>query len=174
MKHVSKLIFGMVVMMMLVGAWVAPAAAAPPDTGPADEVLQERDFTGGKYAYKLMLIRLDAQQDIIDHANEAADLADEYIADEQAAGYDTAILETGLSNLRAKLAEAQDHHDTAAGILANHAGFDDDGNVTDPQLARETLKNARDAMREANEDLREGRREFREAFQEYRRSKRGQ
>jgi hypothetical protein len=171
MKHVSKLMFGMVMMMLLVGVLVAPAAAAPPDTGTADEVMQERDFTGGKYAYKLMLLRLDALQDIIDNAQAAADLADEFIAEEQTNGYDTAILEAGLSNLRAKLTEAQGHHDTAAAILADHAGFDDDGNVTDPQQARETLKNARKAMRDGMEDLRDGRKDFREAFKEYRQSK---
>lgn len=171
MKHLTKLMFAMAV-MMFVGAWVAPAAAAPPDQTASNEIVQERNFTGAKYAYKLSRIRLNLIQDLIDNAGDAADLADEYIAEEQANGFDTTILEAGLSDLRAKLDEAQGHHDTAAAILAEHAGFDDDGNVTDPQQARETLENTRQAMREAMENLREGRREFREAFQEYRRSKR--
>ena len=164
MKHLTKLIFGMVVLMLLVGAWVAPAAAA--------DVEQARDYTGAKYAYRLMLLRLDTLQDIIDHAEATADLADKYIADEQAAGYDTSVLETGLSKLRTKIDEAQDHLNTAARILADHAGFDDDGNVTDPQQARETMKNAREAMQDVGKALHDGREEFREAFQSYRQSKR--
>jgi len=174
MKHVRKLMFGMIAMILLVGAWVVPAAAAPPATSTADEVFQERDFTSGKYAFRLMLIRLDALQDAIDNARAAAELVEEFIADEQAAGYDTAVLETGLRNLRAKLAEAQGHHDRAAAILQEYLGFDDGGTITDPQQARETMKNARDAMREAIRDLRDGRRGFREALQKYRQSKRGQ
>jgi hypothetical protein len=102
----------------------------------------------------------------------AAGLAGEYIADEQAAGYDTSILEEALANLRAKLDEAQGHHDVAAEILEEGAGFDEEGNVTDPRLARETMRDGRRAMRDAQEGLREAHRDFREAMREYRENKR--
>jgi hypothetical protein len=155
----------LVVLGLLAGVWVVPVSAAQPDPK------RPRDRNGAKYAYKLALLRLEAQQDRIDHARAATDLAGEYIADEQAAGYDTSILEEALAILRAKLDEAQGHHDVAAEILEEGAGFDEEGNVTDPRLARETMRDGRRAMRDAGEALREGHRDFREAMREYRESK---
>jgi hypothetical protein len=169
MKHLNfslKSLLGIMTLMLLVGMWVAPAAAAPPDEA-------EREYTGLKYALKWAVLRLDAQQDNIDNARAAVDLVREFIADEQAAGNDTSALETALAEAVAKLDEAQALHDTAAQILEEKAGFDDDGNVVDPQQARDTLKNAGRAMRDAAQILREARQEFRQAFREYRQSKRG-
>ncbi|MGD9049892.1 MAG: hypothetical protein PVF77_17700 [Anaerolineae bacterium] len=165
MVQLRKVMVGLVVLALLAGVWVVPVAAAQPDPQ------RPRDGNGAKYAYKLALLRLEAQQDRIDHARAAADLAGEYIADEQAAGYDTSILEEALGGLRAKLDEAQGHHDVAAEILEEGAGFDEEGNVTDPRLARETMRDGRRAMRDAQEALREGHRDFREAMREYRESK---
>jgi hypothetical protein len=160
-----KSLLGMMTLMLLVGMWVAPAAAAPPDE-------EEREYTGLKYGLRGALLRLDAQQDNIDNARAAANLVEEFIADEQAAGEDTSALETALADARAKLGEAQAFHDTAAQILEEKAGYDGDGNVTDPQQARDTLKNAGRAMRDAAQILRDARRDFRQAFQEYRQGKR--
>jgi ElaB/YqjD/DUF883 family membrane-anchored ribosome-binding protein len=166
-KHVNfvlKSLLGLVVLMLLVGALTAPALAAAKDE-------DGRDYAGLEYALKWMVLRLDAQQDNLDNARAAADLAEEYIADEQAAGYDTSALEAALADARAKLDEAQGFHDTAAQILEEKAGFDDEGNVVDPQQARDTLKNARQAMQDANQSLLEARRDFRRALQDYRQSK---
>ena len=167
MKQLQKAMLALVVLALLVGVWVVPAAAAQPEP----QRPRPGDGNGAKYAYRLALLRLDAQQDQIDHAGAVADLAEEYIADEQAAGYDASILETALVDLRAKLAEAQDHHDLAAEILEEGAGFDEEGNVVDPRLARETMRDGLRAMRDAGRALREGHRDYREALREYRRNK---
>jgi hypothetical protein len=167
-KHVNfavKSLLGLVVLILLVGALVTPALAAAEDE-------DGRDYAGLKYALKWLVLRLDAQQDNLDNARAATDLVEEFIADEKAAGHDTSALEAALADARAKLDEAQGFHDTAAQILAEKAGFDDDGNVIDPQQARDTLKNAHRAMQDANQILLEARRDFRRAFQDYRQSKR--
>jgi hypothetical protein len=170
MKHLNlamKSLLGIMTLMLLVGMWVAPAAAAPPDEA-------EREYTGLKYALKWAVLRLDAQQDNIDNGRAMADLVEEFIADEQAAGNDTSALETALADARAKLDEAQAFHDTAAQILEEKAGYDDDGNVIDPLQARDTLKNAGRAMQDAAQTLRDARQDFHQAFRQYRQSKRDQ
>ena len=168
MKHfnvISKSLLGIVLLMLLVGMWVAPAAAAPPDE-------PERDYSRLTYALKWITLRLDAQQDHIDNALAAADLMEEIIADEKVKGNDTSELEAALADARANLAEAQASHDTAAQILDKKAGFDDEGNVVDAQQARDTLKEAGRAMRDAAQILRDTQQDFREALRDYRQSKR--
>jgi hypothetical protein len=166
-NDVGKSLFGIVFLVLLLGVWVAPvAAAAPPDQ-------EGRERTAGlKYALKWLELRLDAQQDRFDSAQAAVELVKEFIAEEKEAGHDTAELEAALADLEASLREAQGFHDDAAQILAEKAGYDSEGNVIDPQQARDTLKNAGRAMREANQIMREAHQDFREAFREYRQSKR--
>jgi hypothetical protein len=158
----------MVALVALIGAWAVPAAAAPWDPE------QVRHPYRGKYVYKRALLRVEVQHDRIKHAQAAADLVEEYLADEEAAGYDTSEIETALVELRGKLAEAQGHNEAAAQILEDGAGFDEEGYATDPEQARETMRGANEEMREAGKALREGNREFRQAFREYRRSKQGE
>jgi hypothetical protein len=176
MKTSQRLTFGMVALMVLVGVWAVPAAAAPrPPTAVAlRQPKQERHPYRGKYAYKRALLRVGVQQDRIKHAQAAASLAGEYLADEKAAGYDTSMMETALVDLRGKLTEAQGHNETAIEILQGGAGFDEEGYATDLEQARETMRAASEEMREAGRALHEGNRELRQAFREYRRSKRGE
>jgi hypothetical protein len=164
----------MVAVTVLAGVWAVPAAAAPrPATAAAPRAPeQERHPYRGKYVYKMAVLRAEVQHDRIRHAQAAADLTEEYFADEKAAGNDTSAMETALVKLRGKLTEAEGHNETAAQILADGAGFDEEGYATDPEQARETMRTANEEMREAGRALREGNREFRQAFREYRRSKR--
>jgi hypothetical protein len=176
MKTSRRLLLAMVAVMVLVGVWALPVAAAPrlaASVARRDPV-QERHPYRGKYVYKMALLRAEVQHDRIKHAEAAADLAEEYFADEKAAGYDTSEMEAALVELRGKLAEAQGHNETAAQILEDGAGFDEEGYATDPEQARETMRGANEEMREAARALREGNREFRKAFREYRRSKQGE
>jgi len=168
MSHAKRLILGLAVLALLVGVWAIPAAAAPPDEE------RPKNLNRARYAYKLALIRLDHQQDEIKDTQAAADLAEEFIADEQAAGLDTSALEAALSGTRVKLDEAQAYHDAAALVLEGGAGFDADGYVTDPEQARQTMREGREAMRDAGRAIREGRREFRDALREYWKSNRRQ
>jgi hypothetical protein len=182
MKTSQKLIVGMVALMVLVGVWVLPAAAAPPPRAAVAlrpptavalwEPERERHPYRGKYVYLRALLRVDVQHDRIKHAQAAADLVEEYLADEEAAGYDTSVVESALVELRGKLTEAQGHNEIAAQILEDGAGFDEEGYATDPEQARETMKAANEEMEEAGRALHEGNREFRQTFREYRRSKR--
>ncbi len=163
LNFVIKSLLGMVVLMLLVGVWVGPAAAAPP---------VEREYPGLEYALKYALIRVEALQAHIDYASASADLAEAYIQDEQAAGHDTSALTTALAEFQAKIDEAQALHDTTTQILDEKAGFDENGEVVDPEQALDTLKNARQTMQETNQTLRTAKQDFREALRDYRQSKR--
>ncbi|MCB0166915.1 MAG: hypothetical protein KDI79_21995 [Anaerolineae bacterium] len=158
----AKTLFGIAALMLLVGAWVSPAAAQTP----------EREFTQLEYGLKRALLRLDALGDRIENMTSAADLAEEYIQDEKDAGNDTTDMEAALADLRAKIVEAQANFDEAAQALDAKAGYDADGQVTDPQQARETLETANRAFQDANQALRIGAQDLRQAVRDYRQNKR--
>ena len=167
MKHltlITKSLLGLAVLAFLVGVWVAPALAAAPD---------EQEHRGLEYRLKWALLRVDVLQDHLDNAGEAAVLLQELIADEQADGHDTSILEAALDAFESSRSTAQSLRDTAAQILDDKVGFDDEGKVVDPQAARETLKSGRETMNEARKTMREARQDLREAMREYRQTRRG-
>jgi hypothetical protein len=161
-----KSLLGIMVVLLLAGVWVMPAAAAEPEP-------PERDFSRLEYLLKLALIRVEAQQDMLDTAGALANVAEEFIVDEQAKGFDTSKLEAALSTLRSQIDEAQSLHDSAAEVLAEKAGFDEDGQVVDPRQAGDTLRTAHRSMRDAGETLRRAQQDFRQAFRDYRQDKRG-
>lgn len=147
---------------MLVGVWVSPAAAQTP----------ERDYNRLEYGLKRSLIRLDVLEDRLDNVASAADLVEEIIQDQNDAGKDTTALEEALADFRNAIAEAQGKYDEAAQVLADKAGFDEDGEVTDPEQARDTLESANRAFQDANQALRTARQDLRQAIRDYRQSNR--
>lgn len=166
MKHLNlimKSLLGLAVLTLLAGVWVTPTLAAAPD---------EQEHRGLEYRLKWALLRVDVLQDHLDNAGDAAVLLRELIADEQADGHDTSILEAALDAFESSRGTAQDLRDTAAQILDDKPGFDDDGKVVDPQAARETIKSARETMNEARKTMHEARKDLREAMREYRQTRR--
>jgi hypothetical protein len=161
MSHAKRWVFGLAILALLAGVWAIPASAAPH----GEE--RPRNLNRVRYIYKLMLTRLDHQQDEIDDDPAGYDVFREFDADEQAAGFDTSVLEAALADALASLDEAQAYHDDAVLILEGGAGFDADGYVTDPELARETLREGRKAMKDAGRAIREGRRAIRRGMHEY-------
>lgn len=83
-------------------------------------------------------------------------------------GKDTAALEAAVAQFKTKAAEAKKLHETAAATLKTHAGFDDKGKVTDPALAKTTLKTAGDALRDARKVAAEALKDLREASKAWR------
>ncbi len=71
------------------------------------------------------------------------------ITNAQSKNVDASALEAALSAFQAQVSEARSAHDTAAGILSTHAGFNADGSVSDPTLARQTVQDARQALQSA-------------------------
>jgi hypothetical protein len=94
-------------------------------------------------AYQKQLEWLAVQQTNIGKLNDAAMKLQTLIEKAKAKGLDTSSLEAVVADINSRLPQSQSAHDTAAGILNGHAGFDASGNVVDAATARQTLKSAR-------------------------------
>jgi hypothetical protein len=84
-------------------------------------------------------------------------------------GWDTSLLQAALNAFASVIPAAQAAHDSGASIIANHAGFDAAGKVTDRTAAIDTvkalsqvLKDTRSAMNGTGKALREAIRSFRQ------------
>jgi hypothetical protein len=158
-----------VVLSSVMFAGAAPTLAARDDV---PSVVQEEIGEGRALRLEFAYLRLQhAVEDLalhLGHADEVADFVqgwvDELAADEK----DVSGLQAGLDAFEAKLAEARGHYETAKAVLDEHAGFDEDGKVTDRDVARETLRAAGRSLRDARRALKDGAIELRRAVRDWR------
>jgi chromosome segregation ATPase len=163
-----SLFSGLMTLALVFGA-ASPALAAegtPPAPDPARQAQRLERALEREQRW------LDGQTENLARANEAGDKLQTRIDELQGQGKDTSALEAALSAYEDKLAQAQAAHDAAQATLDTHAGFDDDGHLTDAAQARETLKSAGQSLREAHKLLREAAHGLRQAIREYRRENR--
>ncbi len=83
-------------------------------------------------------------------------------------GVDTSPLVAALAAFQAQVSEARSAHDTAAGILSTHAGFNADGSVSDPTLARQTVQDARWSLQSAATILKQATNDLHNAVKNWR------
>jgi ribonuclease D len=102
---------------------------------------------------------------------------DEFVAKAQklidrakANGKDVSAVQAALDAFKAAAKQAQPIYESVKGIINSHQGFDNNGKVTDPEKAKETvqamhekLKENRDAMNGTGKALHEAIKAFREA-----------
>lgn len=86
----------------------------------------------------------------LNQANQISQKAQEAINKAQQAGLDTADLQNALNTFNSQVSVAKSSYNQAAAILASPAGFDANGNVTDSQVAHQTLASARDSLQQAH------------------------
>jgi hypothetical protein len=104
----------------------------------------------------------------LEMSDEIAAATQTYIDAQKSQGKDTSSLETALASYKSSIAAAKGFHNQAATILANPAGFDASGNVTDKDQARETVRSAAEQLRQAHTNLTSGALTLRTAVKEYR------
>ena len=126
----------------------------------------ENGYTRLQIANENLQVRLDRTAEIIAKGEE-------WIAKLQADGVDTAVLEEALAAYEASVAEAQQLADSGSQILADHAGFDDSGSVTDRQEAISTLRDAGRNLRDSHRTLRDASIDLRRVVADFRREHRG-
>jgi uncharacterized phage infection (PIP) family protein YhgE len=171
-KLIASLAGGLFVLgLALVGAAFAPATPAfaqeaTPTPRPGQAERDERL----KNWYQREQNWLNAQAQHLGHLNEHAARAQEWIDELKGKGEDTSALEAALATFNGQIAAAQSAHDTAAGLLAAHAGFDGAGNVTDPDQARQTLVEARESLNSAHQTIVQARRDFLQAARDFRKT----
>ncbi|MBI5053060.1 MAG: hypothetical protein HZC38_11125 [Chloroflexi bacterium] len=96
---------------------------------------------------------LKSLQQIIDKANQAANKTQEWIDEVKAKGVNTSEAEAALATFKTQIAAAQASYDSAKATLDAHAGFDNNGNVTDRELARQTILAVGKSVRDARQTL---------------------
>lgn len=166
-KSVRKLMFGLLSGVAVLGlalASVAPAFAAEGTPEPS-----VRDGRRLEFAYKNLQRLAEMQAKHLARAGtEGVAKVQQLIDRAKAEGKDVSALEAALATFQASLADAQAAHDEAVGILRTHAGFDENGQVTDKEQAIETVKSAAEAMKEARQILRQAEQALRQAIREWR------
>lgn len=168
-KHwLLALVGGLTVVGLLLGS-AAPAYAQEP-TPPAPNA--ERQNPRLERLLQRELEWLEGQANHLAKASEAATTTQTFLEKAQGEGKDTTALEAALAAFQAEVAEAQAAHAEAQALLDAKAGFDADGQVTDPQLARQTVADAGQALREGHFILRQAERDLRQAVREFRRANR--
>lgn len=123
-----------------------PGTPVPPKAGAkANEALEK--------FYQREVKMLAEQEKQLGKANDLATKAQDYIDEQKAKGKDVTKLEAALAKIKAQVAKAKSAHDQAASILNAHAGFDTNGQVTDPAQARQTVTKAQKSLNEAHKIL---------------------
>jgi hypothetical protein len=108
---------------------------------------------------------------------ERMDRADEFVAKtqeriEQARenGKDVSAVQAALDEFESALKDAQPMYAGITEIVNLHPGFDEDGKVTDPEQAQETVKVMREKFREIKDLMGGTRRALHEAIKAFRES----
>jgi hypothetical protein len=157
-KFTSSLIIGLAIMALVVttlafspvstvyaASGTTPTPGAPGSNPQVDQNLANQ--------FKREQNFLTVQQTHMDKAKLIVPKLQDLINKAKQNGKDVSSLESALATFNTQIASAQAPHDTAAGILSTHTGFDDNGKVTDRQAARQTVLNARQSLLEAHLDI---------------------
>lgn len=124
------------------------------------------------WLYQKELKLLDRQQERLENTAQVAGKVEEMISKAREKGLDVSALEAALQDYQAGVAEAQMEHNEAAEILETHAGFDENGNVTDIQAAKETVREAHKHLMQAHRTLEQNARQLRMAIRQWLREQR--
>jgi hypothetical protein len=103
----------------------------------------------------------------------AATNAQTLITKAQGKGWDVSALQAALNTFNTQIANAQALHNTAAGILSAHTGFDADGKVTDVAGAAQTVKDAHQSLADARSVMHQAVADLRSAVRAFRASHKG-
>jgi|WetSurMetagenome_2_1015567.scaffolds.fasta_scaffold642301_1 hypothetical protein len=177
MKKVNTLLRKMAYVVLVLGIALAAfpvlgASAAgmdDPSNPPAarsGNTRIERLWTHQQAVFQRQSRRLSEATGFIAHVQQLIDKGTQK-------GWDTASVQSALDALSSVIPAAQAAHEPGAVVIASHAGFDENGVVTDRTLAIATekslaqvIKNTRTAMDGTGRALREAIRAFRDAHKQ--------
>jgi hypothetical protein len=156
----SVLLVGLVLTASPLGT--ASAAGLSDETPPSNERLEQ--------AWARLQSVYTRQDERLDQADEFVARVQTLIEKANARSWDTSAVQAALDAFVAALPAAQAAHEPGAAIIASHAGFDENGKVTDRAAAvetaralREVLKNTHISMNNTGKALLEALRALREA-----------
>jgi hypothetical protein len=110
---------------------------------------------------------LEKQGERLERTDENVSKVETLIEKAKTKGIDTTALEEALTAYQERLVTFVGFHEQAASRLANPAGFDENGKVTDQQAAQETLRQAGEAMRRGHLEITEASLDLRGAVRDF-------
>jgi hypothetical protein len=137
MTRTTRWLMTLSVALVALFATFGSAAAAPRADDPPPDARARLER-----AYQAEQQRLATMERRFKEADAFAEKIAGMIAQLKQRGVDTARLERALAAFRGRMAEAHRHWEAARDVLATHAGFDDEGHVTDVGQARATVTQA--------------------------------
>ena len=165
-----KSIAGIVVSLLVVGSLMFGnvSAALAQDEDPPPPTRGESIDAKLANFYQRELNVLEGQARRIEFGYQAIEKLNTLVERLQERGIDTSELEEIMAEFEDGIDEAQEAHDEAAAILAEHVGFDDDGSVIDRRQAWATVRDAGGKLYETFSKLGDTFIEFWESFREWR------
>ena len=167
-----KLFFRKTILVALLGALAvaamplvsASAAGASDPTPPQAQISNEK--LEQVWAHQLQVYaRLGKGFDRLDGFTAKAQ---RLIDKANANGKDVSAVQAALDAFKAATKAAHPLYESGKGIVNSHQGFDADGKVTDPEKARETVKEMRDKLQEIKSALDGTGKALREAIEAFR------
>ncbi len=119
-------------------------------------------------AFERQQANLDRQLENIQKMSTLTGKAQERIEGLKANGKDVTDLEEALASFENKIGEINASHLVAVELIADHAGFDDNGQVTNPVTAKTTIQNLHDALKTTRRMMGDSSRALREALRTFR------
>lgn len=174
MKNHKWFVIGLSIMLAVVAVFTVPvgtvAAAGLEDETPPPTTaeLDSRIRTRLENQYQRLQNLLAKQAERVVKLPELSARVQTRIDALSAKGLDTSVLENALTTFAAAIPEIESLHQSAAAILSSHAGFGEDGKVTDVAAARGTLESAREAMRATHDALRSAVQALLQAMRDFR------
>jgi hypothetical protein len=174
MKKLMKAISSMLVIVILAGIIVF---AFPTGTVNAEELDDDPVDNGQKLGLvkqRLENIFARQQQNLsnqsqrIDKLGEISTRIQERIDTLREKGLDVSSLESALEAFNAEIPLISVSHQVAAGLIAAHEGFGDNGKVTEIKAAGVTVKKAHDALQSTRQKMLEAGKNLRDAFRDFR------
>jgi ABC-type sugar transport system substrate-binding protein len=162
----KTILFALVAALAVASLPLISASAAgeydPPTTDPTGQVTNEK--------LEQVWARQLQRYERLGHADAFIEKAQKLIDRAKANGKDVTALQAALDAFAGKVKEAHPVYESMKGIINSHQGFDENGKVTDPEKAKETVKAMHDKFQEiktimdgTGEALREAIKAFREA-----------
>ncbi len=94
------------------------------------------------------LAAYERQGKIIDNADTLIDRVQNLIDKATEKSLDASAVQEALDAFEAAIQDARPIHQSANGIVTSHKGFDENGKVTDPEQAKETIKELSQHLRD--------------------------
>ncbi len=168
MKNIFRntILFALVAALGLASLPIFSVAAAgsndptPPPAQPSGQLTNER--------LEKIWARQQRRYNRLGHVDQVIDRIQRLIDRATANGKDASGVQSALDAFKSAWKDAQPTYESMKGIINSHQGFDANGIVTDPEKAKETVKDMRDKFQEIKTTLNGTGKALRDAIQAFR------